>query len=331
MDRLDYEYLAGILDKARAGDGNAFAEIYTATYQAQYHMIFLDTRDARLSLDILLKIYITAIQDIDTLQSSKQLLPWLDEIRWKLCEEHCDHYTRSSSGSLKQESSRLSSEGWLDSFTANQVLTHVMSVCGIQANDVPVDVLESWKNYLKPGIYQARYVICIFLVLLTLIPLFFIRPSVRIDWYGRDISGNAEYTIHIGSILPMRSISARLNGVDVPLDKMKFRTYSFTVPENGELMISAESFNGQVRTRSCELMPYDTEPPVLIAEDRRGDKVYLTIRETYSGIDYDKISGLPPLNYDEESGVVVVMAPEVETEVVIPDRAGNKLKISVLP
>lgn len=97
------------------------------------------------------------------------------------------------------------------------------------------------------------------------------------------------------------------------------------------MKLSAESFNGQVRTRSCELMPYDTEPPVLIAEDRRGDKVYLTIRETYSGIDYDKISGLTPLNYDEESGVVVVMAPEVETEIVIPDRVGNELRISVLP
>lgn len=329
MAKLDYEYLAGILEKAQAGDGNAFAELYTATYQAQYHLIYLDTRDARLSLDILLKLYITALQDIDTLDSSRHLLSWLDEIRWNLCEELCSNYTRSSSASFKSESRGRTSEGWLDSFTANQVLTHVMSVCGIEAGDVPVDVLESWKNYIKPGIYQARYVVCVFLVLLILLPVLFIRPSLRMDWSGRDISGKAEYTIRVGSLLPVHSISAELNGEDIHLDKMGFRKYSLVVPENGELVISAETLNGQVRKRNYELTPYDTEAPILIAEDRRGEKVYLTIRETYSGIDYEKIAGLTPVSYDEESGVVVFLVPEAETEVTIPDRAGNELTVTI--
>lgn len=335
MATLDYEYLDGILKKARAGDGNAFAELYTATYQTQYHLIYQDTRDARLALDILLKLYITALQDIDTLESSRHLLGWLDEIRWNICEnifqERGQEYKRSSQTSVSTSSPQSLQEGWLDSFTANQVLTHILSVCGLEASDVPVDVLESWKNYIKPGIYRARYVVYFFLAAIILLPVLFIKPSLRMEWSGRDISGYAEYTIQVGSLLPVHSIEAELNGRPVHLDKMGFRKYNAVVEENGKLVISAETLNGQLRSRSYDLCPYDIEAPVLAAEDRRGEKVYLTIRETYSGIDYEGIKGLAPVSYDGESGVLVFMIPEEETEVTIPDQAGNELKVSIKP
>ena len=330
MVRLDYEYLTGILEKARAGDGNAFAELFTATYQIQYHLLYQDTKDARLALDLLLKLYITALQDIDTLDSPRHLLTWLDEIRWNLCEGQCSHDVRNSSKNVSAIPSP-SSKGWLDSFTANQVLTHVMSVCGIEAGDVPVDVLESWKNYIKPGIYQARYVVLAFLALLILLPALFIKPSIKMDWSGKDISGNAEYTIHISSLLPVHTVHAELNGVSLHLDKMGFREYNAVIPENGKLVISAESLNGQIRSSSYDLCPYDTEAPILEVEDRRGEKVYLTVHETYSGIDYEKITGLRPVSYDAQSGVLVFMIPEMETEVTIPDYAGNELKVVVRP
>ena len=36
MADLDYQYLAKIVIRAQAGDSDAFAELYAATYQKQY-------------------------------------------------------------------------------------------------------------------------------------------------------------------------------------------------------------------------------------------------------------------------------------------------------
>lgn len=36
MDELDYDYLAKLVRRTQAGDSNAFAELYTATYKKQY-------------------------------------------------------------------------------------------------------------------------------------------------------------------------------------------------------------------------------------------------------------------------------------------------------
>ena len=36
MADLDYQYLAKIVTRAQAGDSDAFAELYAATYQKQY-------------------------------------------------------------------------------------------------------------------------------------------------------------------------------------------------------------------------------------------------------------------------------------------------------
>ena len=33
MDELDYDYLAKLVRRTQAGDSNAFAELYTATYK----------------------------------------------------------------------------------------------------------------------------------------------------------------------------------------------------------------------------------------------------------------------------------------------------------
>lgn len=36
MEALDYKHIANLVSRAQSGDSNAFAELYTATYQRQY-------------------------------------------------------------------------------------------------------------------------------------------------------------------------------------------------------------------------------------------------------------------------------------------------------
>lgn len=40
MDELDYNYLAELVLKTQRGDSEAFAELYTATYQKQYRFTY---------------------------------------------------------------------------------------------------------------------------------------------------------------------------------------------------------------------------------------------------------------------------------------------------
>lgn len=50
---LDYDYLAKLVEHTQMGDSDAFAELYTATYQKQYRFAYQYTKDSYLAQDIL--------------------------------------------------------------------------------------------------------------------------------------------------------------------------------------------------------------------------------------------------------------------------------------
>ena len=49
---LDYDYLAKLVECTQMGDSDAFAELYTATYQKQYRFAYQYTKDSYLAQDI---------------------------------------------------------------------------------------------------------------------------------------------------------------------------------------------------------------------------------------------------------------------------------------
>lgn len=55
---LDYDYLAKLVERTQMGDSDAFAELYTATYQKQYRFAYQYTKDSYLAQDILQDVYI---------------------------------------------------------------------------------------------------------------------------------------------------------------------------------------------------------------------------------------------------------------------------------
>lgn len=54
---LDYDYLAKLVERTQMGDSDAFAELYTATYQKQYRFAYQYTKDSYLAQDILQDVY----------------------------------------------------------------------------------------------------------------------------------------------------------------------------------------------------------------------------------------------------------------------------------
>ena len=85
MDELDYNYLAELVLKTQRGDSEAFAELYTATYQKQYRFTYRYAKDAYLAQDILQDVYILVLKNINTLKNPRLFVSWLNQITFRTC------------------------------------------------------------------------------------------------------------------------------------------------------------------------------------------------------------------------------------------------------
>lgn len=85
MAELDYDYLAGLVEKAQSGSSDAFAELYAATYQKQYRFTYQYIKDAYLAQDILQEMYILVLKNIKKLKNPRLFISWLNQINFRLC------------------------------------------------------------------------------------------------------------------------------------------------------------------------------------------------------------------------------------------------------
>lgn len=84
-NELDYSYLAELVDYARKGDSDAFAELYAATYQKQYRFAYQYLKDPYLAQDALQETYITALKNLHKLKDSMLFISWLNQIHFRVC------------------------------------------------------------------------------------------------------------------------------------------------------------------------------------------------------------------------------------------------------
>lgn len=219
----------------------------------------------------------------------------------------------------------------LDSKTAGQLLNNVLSSCEMKPNLIPVETLEAWGNYKKPAFNIGRMLSYIFTVILILLPLLFFQPTIVAERTNVEKASYAEYDIRIKTLIPMGKVTATLDGVTLGVSEKANHEYTVEVESNGTLVITAKAINGQTVSRTYEVTQIDTEKPVLKDFYSKDGKVYLTVVDAFSGIDYDNISGMTPVSYDKDSGVIVFDIPSQASQVVIPDMAGNDLTLLLSP
>lgn len=82
---LDYGYLAELVVNAQNGDSDAFAELYAATYQKQYHFAYSYLKDEYLAQDALQETYILALRNLSKLRDPMLLIAWLNQINFRVC------------------------------------------------------------------------------------------------------------------------------------------------------------------------------------------------------------------------------------------------------
>lgn len=85
MSALDYNYVADLVINAQLGDSNAFAELYAATYQRQYHFACCYLKDEHLAQDALQETYIMALKNLNKLKDPMRVVAWLNQINFRIC------------------------------------------------------------------------------------------------------------------------------------------------------------------------------------------------------------------------------------------------------
>ena len=85
MSALDYNYVANLVVNAQLGDSNAFAELYAATYQREYHFAYCYLRDEYLAQDALQETYILALKNLSKLKDPTLVIAWLNQINFRIC------------------------------------------------------------------------------------------------------------------------------------------------------------------------------------------------------------------------------------------------------
>lgn len=96
MEELDYGYLSTLVERTQAGNGDAFAELYAATYKKQYYFAYKYLRDEYLAQDALQEVYILALKNIARLKEGKLFISWLNQINFRVCFDMAGKHKRVS-------------------------------------------------------------------------------------------------------------------------------------------------------------------------------------------------------------------------------------------
>ena len=219
MAELDYEYLDRLLKKAKEDDSDALAELYAATYRKQYRYACQYIEDPFLAQDILQDVYICAFENIESLDDSRCLVSWLEEINGRICMRlPCRiMFPRNHAGPGFQIWSRRLQENCSIMFLPDVIWNLPQSLwrflnLGRIIKSLDLDG-RSCRLYIPDTSSASAFL--------------FLKPSIVAERKNVDSASNALYDIRIQSLLPVRSVSATLdNSTPVPLRKSGFKKYT---------------------------------------------------------------------------------------------------------
>lgn len=86
---LNHRYLAEYVRRARNGDSDAFAELYTGTYDKVYNYCRHYLRDEFLAQDAVQEVFISALKNLQKLNDPTLFVAWVNQIAFHTCYDIC--------------------------------------------------------------------------------------------------------------------------------------------------------------------------------------------------------------------------------------------------
>lgn len=232
---------------------------------------------------------------------------------------------------------RIKNQPELSREIAHKILQNVLEANNLEANKIPLEVLASYSNYRRERFTLQRVIVAIILVAFMLMPLLFIAPSCTVE-QGEDVGrGRPAFNVRVDTSLPIRRVTATIEGVNMPVYEMGENLYSVQPTLNGEMVIKVTLFNDQSCVMTQRVKTVDIAAPVLVSDGYADGKLNLYVEDEGLGIDYESIHALNangelirPVFISEEEGLVSFAYPDDTINIYIADKVGNTLQLAVM-
>ena len=358
MDRLDPGYLTNLVVRAKGGNSNAFAELFSATSPLLYAYLEAmlpdesDTQRALTDCTVLIR------QSLQGFAQPELYMPWALRICYRHCAGEAEGTVPTPEGNyaLSQviqlplgapagAGAPVSpcGAGWSelraskpDALRQAAVLEEVFQRCGQDGNTVPLEALASYAVYRKERFSLQRGVLAALLVLFFLLPGMFLLPKLELEVNGTGLRGLPVYTVRVQTPLPVRRVTARIRNRNLPVYEDAAKRFSVEPTRNGELTVTVELVNRQRAAISRKVTEVDAESPKLDESKVTEQTVRLTVHDAGIGVDYAGVYALAgdgtvirPLSSDPDKNQILFPYPDENWDVYIPDYIGNTLHLAL--
>ncbi len=194
-------------------------------------------------------------------------------------------------------------------------------------------------NYAKPKANHSGLIrfllgfLIPYVVINGLILLFVIQaPSIEASEPDTKDYQNAEVSFKVSSLIPLKSVTATIEGQEVPLEKTG-SSYKCSLTNNGNLTVTAVAINSMTKSTNIQINLLDEANPVIDEDSVVLGAGYLEfeVSDTQSGIDWDSIyavdslgNNLKPTDVNKTTGKVTFSMAADSITVYVSDLAKNQ-------
>lgn len=220
---------------------------------------------------------------------------------------------------------------------ADKLLANVFDACEIEPSKVPLRKLANYSMYRRERYSFQKCLLILVLLVFVALPLLFIPPVIAVNTTENENGNTDKFVVRVDSwLIPVRTVTAALNGRPISVYETDSRTYTVIPTENGILEVRVVLANGQYNLSSTEITNVDTTRPEFVSSSREGDDLVLNVFERGSGLDEAAISAVTvsgkkvyPRFVDSENQRIYFNFPTEGMQITVPDKNGNKLELVI--
>lgn len=150
----------------------------------------------------------------------------------------------------------------------------------------------SYTRYRRERFSFQKILLVVILLLFCLLPLLFLYPGVSLQLQPTDTPWLPTYRIDVDTLLPVSSVYAEVDGARLLVAAAGENTYIVEPRANGTLSVTVTLINNQYQTVTVPVSDVDTEAPACSSHSQKDGKVWLTLEDSGSGVDYSSITAL---------------------------------------
>ena len=180
----------------------------------------------------------------------------------------------------------------LSADTANQMLSNIFEACDQEANQVSIDVLQSYSHYRKEKHILQKIIIILLLLLFLMLPILFITAKVDISWVENTPPGSPVVQVVTKSIIPVDKITASMGPYNLEVYQVADGTYHIYPDRNGVLQITVFLSNHQFTEYNFSITNVDVTAPELVSSELVNGELVIYFRDDSGNLDYSSIYGI---------------------------------------